>query len=185
MGWHIILTHPGYWFNQKAYHVLNSITWIAVSFPFFFNLSQLPTTSLNSSNNYRSLLPLSGVSCMDQIMLVLCQKPGFQRGHLDIGLFYSFSWSFPWLPSTSNYWVILHWSTLLSGASVGLLKSPNHLRQDSVTFFSIGAAPTFSLIHPFPILSFLVCPLIHHNILISTAFSLCFCWHFISQHLVL
>ena len=58
----------------------------------------------------------------------------------------------------------------------------NHLKRISLIFSSIGATPIFKQIFSFQILSFLVFPLIHLNILISTTLILWVCF-FLTAHL--
>ena len=59
---------------------------------------------------------------------------------------------------------------------------PNHLKQVPLNLSPIDAPPKCSQVRSFLILSFLVLPRIHHNILISTTLSFCMFCFLIDHH---
>ena len=72
----------------------------------------------------------------------------------------------PPLPLLIGFQVV--WFNILTGASIGLLWTcSNYLKQFSTIFSIIWVTPTHSHIRPFQIISFLIWPHIHLNILIS------------------
>ena len=74
-------------------------------------------------------------------------------------------------------------SLRLTGAVIGLrCTCPNHLNRLSLILSPIGATPKLPRMNSFLILSFLVLPLSHLNILISATLVLCMCCLLAAQH---
>ncbi|KAJ0898256.1 hypothetical protein HanRHA438_Chr08g0354791 [Helianthus annuus] len=93
--------------------------------------------------------------------------------HVSLGL------PLPLLPSTVRV------STTLTGAVISLhFTCPNHLNLPSLIFSDILATPNLSLKTLFLIRSNLVCPHIHHSILISATSILRACVFLIAQQSV-